>query len=85
MQNMKPAKEFRTLIANEEGLDALLEIKEHLEYHLPEESDRNQEDKACLRRDVLRTIWGKESENGGGKVIKTAPKELREQYQRVFA
>ena len=85
MQNMKPAKEFRTLIANEEGLDALLEIKAHLEYHLPEESDRNQEDKACLRRDVLRTIWGKESENGGGKVIKTAPKELREQYQRVFA
>ena len=27
MQNLKPAKEFRTLIANEESLDALLEIK----------------------------------------------------------
>ena len=34
MQNLKPAKEFRTLIANEESLDALLEIKEHLEYYL---------------------------------------------------
>lgn len=27
MQNLKPAKEFRTLIANEESLDALMEIK----------------------------------------------------------
>ena len=33
MQNLKPAKEFRTLIANEESLDALLEIKGHLEYY----------------------------------------------------
>ena len=31
MQGMKPAKEFRTLIANEESLNALLEIKDHLE------------------------------------------------------
>ena len=35
MQNLKPAKEFRTLIANEESLDALLEIKGHLEDYLP--------------------------------------------------
>ena len=34
MQNLKPAKEFRTLIANKESLDALLEIKGHLEYYL---------------------------------------------------
>ena len=34
MQNLKPAKEFRTLIANEESLDARLEIKGHLEYYL---------------------------------------------------
>ena len=38
MQELKPAKEFRTLIANEESLNALLEIKEHLEDYLPEES-----------------------------------------------
>ena len=25
------------------------------------------------------------SENGGSKVIKTAPKELKEKYQQVFA
>ena len=41
MQELKPAKEFRTLIANEENLDALLEIKGHLEYYLPEESGRD--------------------------------------------
>ena len=43
----------------------------------------------CIRdslwRDVLWAIWGTASENGGSKVIKTAPKELKEKYQQVFA
>ncbi len=85
MQNLKPAKEFRTLIANEESLDALLEIKGHLEYYLPEESGRDKRALAYLWRDVLWAIWGPASENGGSKVIKTAPKELKEKYQQVFA
>ena len=85
MQNLKPAKEFRTLIANEESLDALLEIKGHLEYYLSEESGSNKRALAYLWRDVLWAIWGTASENGGSKVIKTAPKELKEKYQQVFA
>ena len=40
---------------------------------------------AYLWRDVLWAIWGTASENGGSKVIKTAPKELKEKYQQVFA
>ena len=78
MQNLKPAKEFRALIANEESLDALLEIKGHLEYYLPEESGNDKRALAYLWRDVLWAIWGTASENGGSKVIKTAPKELKE-------
>ena len=31
MQELKPAKELRTLIANEESLDALLDVKAHLQ------------------------------------------------------
>ena len=85
MQNLKPAKEFRTLIANEESLDALLEIKGHLEYYLSEESGSNKRALDYLWRDVLWAIWGKDSENGGSKVIKSAPKELKEKYQQVFA
>ena len=85
MQNLKPAKEFRTLIANEESLDALLEIKEHLGDYLPEEGARDQRARNYLWRDVLWAIWGKDSENGGSKVIKPAPKELKEKYQQVFA
>ena len=85
MQNLKPAKEFRTLIANEESLDALLEIKGHLEYYLSEESGSNKRALDYLWRDVLWAIWGKDSENGGSKVIKLAPKELKEKYQQVFA
>ena len=84
MQNLKPAKEFRTLIANEESLDALMEIKGHLEYYLPEESGNDKRALAYLWRDVLWAIWGTASENGGSKVIKSAPKELRERYQEIF-
>ena len=39
--------------------------------------------KMCIR-DRLWAIWGQASENGGSKVIKTAPKELRERYQEIF-
>ena len=85
MQNLKPVKEFRTLIANEESLDALLEIKTHLEYYLPDESRSDKKALACLWRDVLWAIWGSSSENGGSKVIKSAPKDLKEKYQQVFA
>ena len=35
--------------------------------------------------DTYWAIWGTASENGGSKVIKTAPKELKEKYQQVFA
>ena len=85
MQNLEPAKEFRTLIANKESLDAQLEIKGQLEYYLSEESGSNKRALDYLWRDVLWAIWGTASENGGSKVIKSAPKELKEKYQQVFA
>ena len=56
MQEMKPAKEFRSLIANEESLDALVEIKEHLEYYLTDELCENKKAKAYLWRNVLWAI-----------------------------
>ena len=73
MQNLEPAKEFCTLIANKESLDAQLEIKGQLEYYLSEESGSNKRALDYLWRDVLWAIWGKDSENGGSKVIKSAP------------
>ena len=85
MQNLEPAKEFCTLSANKESLDAQLEIKGQLEYYLSEESGSNKRALDYLWRDVLWAIWGTASENGGSKVIKTAPKELKEKYQQVFA
>ena len=85
MQNLKPAKEFRTLIANEESLDALLEIKGHLEDYLPEEGAHDLRARDYLWQEVLWAIWGQASENGGGKVIKAAPEDLREKYQQIFA
>ena len=84
MQWFKPAKEFRTLIANEESLDALLEVKGHLENYLSEENCRNKRYQDLLWQDVLRGIWGQTAENGGSKVIKAAPAQLREQYEQIF-
>ena len=84
MQGMKPAKEFRTLIANEESLDALLEIKGRLEDYLPEERAQDQRARDYLWREMLWAIWGQAAQNGGGKVIQAAPAEQREQYQNIF-
>ena len=84
MQGMKPAKEFRTLIANEESLNALLETKGHLEDYLSEENCQDKRSRNFLWQDVLWGIWGQAAQNGGGKVIKAAPAELREQYQKIF-
>lgn len=84
MQGFKPAKEFRTLIANEESLNALLKIKEHLGDYLPEEAKRSKNATVYLWRDVIWGIWGKDSENGGKKVIKAAPAHLRDIYKQIF-
>ena len=85
MQNLKPAKEFRTLIANKESLDALLEIKGHLGDYLHEEGAHDQRAQDYLWREVLWAIWGSASENSGGRVLKAAPEELKEKYRQVFA
>ena len=84
MQNLRPAKEFRTLIANGESLNALLEIKEHLGDYLPEEGAQDQRARDYLWREVLWAIWGPASENNGGKVLKAVPEEWRERYQKIF-
>ena len=84
MQGFKPAREFRTLIANEESLNALLKIKEHLKDYLPEEAKRSKNASVYLWRDVIWRIWGKDSVNGGKKVMKAAPAHLREIYEQIF-
>ena len=84
MQGFKPAREFRTLIANEESLNALLKIKEHLKDYLPEEARKSKNAPVYLWHDVIWGIWGKDSENGGKKVMKAAPAHLREIYEQIF-
>ena len=85
MQNLKPAKEFRSLIANAESLDALLTVKRRFSAYLLPEEDKDPKFRAIAWQSLLWAIWGKDSQNGGSKVIKTAPKELKEKYQQVFA
>ena len=85
MQWLEPAKEFRSLIANAESLDALLTVKRRFSAYLLPEEDKDPKFRAIAWQSLLWAIWGKNSENGGSKVIKTAPKELKEKYQQVFA
>ena len=85
MQWLKPAKEFRSLIANGESLDALLEVKRRFSAYLLPEENKDPKFRAIAWQSLLWAIWGKDTENGGSKVIKSAPKELKEKYQQVFA
>lgn len=85
MQWMKPAKEFRSLIANAESLDALLAVKCRFSAYLLSEENKDPKFRAIAWQSLLWAIWGPSSENGGSKVIKAAPEELREKYRQVFA
>lgn len=78
-------KEFRSLIANAESLDALLEVKRRFSAYLLPEENKDPKFRAIAWQSLLWAIWGPSSENGGSKAIKTAPKELKEKYQQVFA
>ena len=85
MQWLKPAKEFHSLIANAESLDALLTVKRRFSAYLLPEENEDPKFQAIAWQSLLWAIWGASSENGGSKVIKSAPKELKEKYQQVFA
>ena len=85
MQWLEPAREFRSLIANGESLDALLAVKRRFSAYLLPEENKDPKFRAIAWQSLLWAIWGKNSENGGSKAIKTAPKELKEKYQQVFA
>ena len=84
MQWLEPAREFRSLIANAESLDALLAVKRRFSAYLLPEENEDPKFRAIAWQSLLWAIWGQASENGGSKVIKTAPKELRERYQEIF-
>ena len=85
MQWLEPAREFRSLIANAESLDALLTVKRRFSAYLLPEENEDPKFRAIAWQSLLWAIWGPASENGGSKVIKSAPKELKEKYQQVFA
>ena len=84
MQWLEPAREFRSLIANGESLDALLAVKRRFSAYLLPEENEDPKFRAIAWQSLLWAIWGQASENGGSKVIKTAPKELKERYFEIF-
>ena len=81
---LEPAREFRSLIANGESLDALLAVKRRFSAYLLPEENEDPKFRAIAWQSLLWAIWGQASENGGSKAIKSAPKELRERYSEIF-
>ena len=70
MQWLEPAKEFRSLIANAESLDALLTVKVPLSaYLLPEENEARNSGPS-LGRPALGHLGASLWKLGGSKVIK---------------
>ena len=84
MQWLEPAREFRSLIANGESLDALLAVKRRFSAYLLPEENEDPKFRTIAWQSLLWAIWGQASENGGNKVIKTVPKELKERYSEIF-
>ena len=84
MQWLKHAKEFHSLIANAVSLDALLTVKRNFSAYLLPEEDKDPKVRAIAWQSLIWAIWGKDSENGGRKVIKEAPVQLRELYEQIF-
>ena len=73
------------MIANEESVHALLAVKRRFSAYLLLEQNEDPKFRAIAWQSLLWAIWGQASENGGSKIIKSAPKELKEKYQQVFA
>lgn len=83
MQWLEPAREFRSLIANGKAWMQLAVKRRFSAYLLPEENE-DPKFRAIAWQSLPGPSGGQASENGGSKVIKTAPKELRERYQEIF-
>ena len=62
MQWLKPAKEFRSLIANAESLDALLTVKRRFSAYLLPDEDKDAKFQAIAWQSLLWAIWGKDSQ-----------------------
>lgn len=84
MQWLELARESRCLIANAESLDALLAIKHNFSDYLLPEENKDPKFQAIAWQSLLWAIWGKDSQNGGSKVIKKSPMQLRAKYEQVF-
>ena len=67
MQWLEPTKEFRSLIANAESLDALLTVKCPFSAYLLSEENKGPKFGPSLGKSLLWAIWGPSSENGGSK------------------
>ena len=65
MQWLEPAREFRSLIANGESLDALLAVKRRFSAYLLPEENEDPKFRAIAWQSLLWAIWGQASENGG--------------------
>ena len=85
MQWLEPAKEFRSLIANEESLDALLTVKHRFSAYLLPDERKDTKFQAIAWQSLLWAIWGKGFSERRQQGHQDGAEGTEKKYQQVFA
>lgn len=83
MQNFEGAKDFSKLIANEESLTALIDLKDHLGVYLDAKDAKDESFVKYVQDELMYALFGKQK-NNTKKLIESAPDTLRKLYERLL-
>lgn len=83
MQNFEGAKDFSKLIANEESLTALIDLKDHLGDYLDAKDAKDESFVQYVQDGLMYALFGKQK-NNTKKLIESAPEPLRKLYERLL-
>ena len=77
------AKDFSTLIANEESLTALIDLNDHLGDYLDAKDAKDESFVQYVQDELMYALFGKQK-NNTKKLIESAPEPLRKLYERLL-
>ncbi|MFF2480091.1 DUF6138 family protein [Paenibacillus sp. NPDC058071] len=91
VQEHKSSKIYASSVANEQGLNLLLDCKANIPNYVSESmkedwsGDSEEEMRTYLWQSIGYTIWGVDIYKEANKVIKSAPRELKSMYEQLLS